>query len=236
MINVIKDFLINPIVVNWIAPVITGIILLGITGLIKIIINSRDKKRVKIANDRFVNSIRPYIIQNISINNSFIDDVRKAIIRENNIKERFMFNNFELRNKIIFDITESNYINESDKKKLIDFTYNVFGKINVDNIDNKTEEYRKSIYKSRITLFIFIISFFTCLIIQLVEKENLNISTNHIYSLSYMIAFVSCILLLLNYFTSIMNSKVSDKSLKDKVFDFIFEYEEIPLKNKKKNK
>lgn len=48
MINVIKDFLINPIVVNWIAPVITGTILLGITGLIKFIINSRDKKRVKL--------------------------------------------------------------------------------------------------------------------------------------------------------------------------------------------
>ena len=117
MINIIKNFLTNQIIVNWVAPIITGLIVVVIpTILIRLFQMKKDKRKVDDANQRYLNSIRPYIIQKITIDRKFISDIRRVVIKESCIKEKYIYTEVELRNKLILDITEDSYISEIDKK------------------------------------------------------------------------------------------------------------------------
>lgn len=138
--NVIKPILINEIVVNWIAPIITGILVIAIPAIVlKFFRFRKDTKKINNVNDRFINSIRPYIIEKIKISSNLIIDIRRAIIMDSNIKERLFLSEIDLRNKLIMDINESKYIDEVNKKELIDFTYEIFKDFEKENelIDNK---------------------------------------------------------------------------------------------------
>ena len=138
--NVIKPILINEIVVNWIAPIITGILVIAIPAIVlKFFRLRKDTKKINNVNDRFINSVRPYIIEKIKISSNLIIDIRRAIIMDSNIKERFVLSEIDLRNKLIMDINESKYIDEVNKKELIDFTYEIFKDFEKENelIDNK---------------------------------------------------------------------------------------------------
>ena len=99
----------------------------------------KDIKKINNVNDRFINSIRPYIIEKIKISSNLITDIRRAIIMDSDIKERFVLSEIDLRNKLIMDINESKYIDEVNKKELIDFTYEIFKDFEKKNglIDNK---------------------------------------------------------------------------------------------------
>lgn len=133
--NVIKPILINEIVVNWIAPIITGILVIVIpTAVLKFFRFRKDIKKINNVNDRFINSIRPYIIEKIKISSNLITDIRKAIIMDSDIKERFVLSEIDLRNKLIMDINESKYIDEVNKKELIDFTYEIFKDFEKENV------------------------------------------------------------------------------------------------------
>ena len=109
--NVIKPILINEIVVNWIASIITGILVIAIpTTVLKFFRFRKDIEKINNINDRFINSIRPYIIEKIKISSNLIIDIRRTIILDSDIKERFALSKIDLRNKLIMNINESKYI------------------------------------------------------------------------------------------------------------------------------
>lgn len=77
IINIFKSFLSNQFVINWVAPIITGLIVVAIpTAIIRIFRIRKDEKKVQDANERYVNLIRPYIIQKIKIDSRLITDIR----------------------------------------------------------------------------------------------------------------------------------------------------------------
>ena len=95
---ILKPILTNQIIVDWIAPIITGLIVLLIPAIITRGIKNRNLlKNIKDINNKIINTIRPFIIQRIEINAHFISDLRKAIIKENGIKEKYIFNEIEIR-------------------------------------------------------------------------------------------------------------------------------------------
>ena len=203
MINIIKNFLTNQIIVNWVAPIITGLIVVVIpTILIRLFQMKKDKRKVDDANQRYLNSIRPYIIQKITIDRKFISDIRRVVIKESCIKEKYIYTEVELRNKLILDITEDSYISEIDKKELIDFTYEVFTGFNMKEI-NEAEIYKNR--KKTVVLFdrntiVLIVSLFICTIIQITSGEDANLNENMTFALSYIVAFFSLIIALVSYF------------------------------------
>ena len=237
MINIIKNFLTNQIIVNWVAPIITGLIVVVIpTILIRLFQMKKDKRKVDDANQRYLNSIRPYIIQKITIDRKFISDIRRVVIKESCIKEKYIYTEVELRNKLILDITEDSYISEIDKKELIDFTYEVFTGFNMKEI-NEAEIYKNR--KKTVVLFdrstiVLIVSLFICTIIQITSGEDANLNENMTFALSYIVAFFSLIIALVSYFNISFKSRVSsDLNFKEKLFNLFFE--EVEIKEKSKN-
>ena len=237
MINIIKNFLTNQIIVNWVAPIIIGLIVVVIpTILIRLFQMKKDKRKVDDANQRYLNSIRPYIIQKITIDRKFISDIRRVVIKESCIKEKYIYTEVELRNKLILDITEDSYISEIDKKELIDFTYEVFTGFNMKEI-NEAEIYKNR--KKTVVLFdrntiVLIVSLFICTIIQITSGEDANLNENMTFALSYIVAFFSLIIALVSYFNISFKSRVSsDLNFKEKLFNLFFE--EVEIKEKSKN-
>lgn len=237
MINIIKNFLTNQIIINWVAPIITGLIVVVIpTILIRLFQMKKDKRKVDDANQRYLNSIRPYIIQKITIDRKFISDIRRVVIKESCIKEKYIYTEVELRNKLILDITEDSYISEIDKKELIDFTYEVFTGFNMKEI-NEAEIYKNR--KKTVVLFdrntiVLIVSLFICTIIQITSGEDANLNENMTFALSYIVAFFSLIIALVSYFNISFKSRVSsDLNFKEKLFNLFFE--EVEIKEKSKN-
>ena len=237
MINIIKNFLTNQIIVNWVAPIITGLIVVAIpTILIRLFQTRKDKRKVDDANQRYLNSIRPYIIQKITIDRNFISDIRRVVIKESCIKEKYIYTEVELRNKLILDITEDSYISEIDKKELIDFAYEVFTGFNTKEF-NETEISKNK--TKNVVLFdkhivVLIVSLIICTIIQITSEEDANLNENMTFGLSYIIAFFSFIITLLSYFNISFKSRVSSElNFKEKLMNLFFE--EVEVKENSKN-
>ena len=121
--TLVKELLTNNIITAWIAPIITGVIASII--IIKIQ-NFRNNKLISEINKRYLNDIKEYIINYVKIKPTLISDIRKSIVLEYRIKEKYIYNELMLRNKLILDITENQYINKSNKIELINFTYDTF--------------------------------------------------------------------------------------------------------------
>ena len=227
MTEILKNFLTNQIIVDWVAPLITGVILFFIpTGIIRFFQTKKDTKKISLANERFLNSVRPYIIQKINVDKEFISDIRDVIIKESCIKEKYIYTELELRNKLIMDITEDNYINESNKKELIDFTYRIFSNFNINLQKNNNEKLKKKKRFMNIDryLILFVISIVFCIFIEQISKDGTNIQDNPIYAMSYVSSFFSLIIMILSYLKSIFKSNISvDRKISDKFFNFFFE-------------
>ena len=71
--NEVVNILTSKIVSIWIAPLIVGVI----GGIILRNIHKKDKKLISEANNRYLNSVRQYIISKVKINSSVISDIRK---------------------------------------------------------------------------------------------------------------------------------------------------------------
>ena len=93
--EVLKPFLTNELVITWVSPVITGLIVVaipaGIIWLLKTLQIKKDEKKIEEANQRFINSIRPYIIKNIKILPKFITDTRTVVVKESGVKDKFIY-------------------------------------------------------------------------------------------------------------------------------------------------
>lgn len=231
MIDIIKTFLTNQIVINWIAPIITGLMVVAIPAfLIRIFQSRKDKRKVDDANKRYLNSIRPYIIQKINIDKRFISDVRKVIIKESYIREKYIYTEIELRNKLILDITEDNYINEVDKKELFDFTYDAFKGFSEEQTNSKEVSKNKAKAFMIIDKYIIvlIVSLIICTIIQMTSKDGADLNENMTFGISYIAAFFSLCITLLSYLNISSKSRVSrESSFKEKILNLFFEEVEV---------
>lgn len=217
--NIIKPILTNEIVVNWIAPIITGILVVVIPAtVLKFFRLRKDIKKINDVNDRFISSIRPYIIEKIRISSNFITDIRSAIIIDSDIKERFVISEIDLRNKLIMDINESKYIDEVNKKKLIDFTYEIFKDFERKNslIDNKEINIKgrkinilNNLVKNPITLIF--ISQLMIVLTLFFDKSGVKSEDNPAFILPLFLGIFSIFSFLLDYVFKTLRSGVSER-------------------------
>lgn len=239
--NIFEPFLTNEIIVNWLAPIITGLIVLALpTIIIKIFQIKKDEKKISNANQRYLDSIRLYIIQKIKVDRNYIHNIRQVIIKESNIKEKYIYTEVEVRNKLILDITEDNYINEFDKKELIDFAYEVFKGFNENKDTNieKVKNKKSQIFSVNKYIVLLVLSLIICTINQVISKSyNIELDENLTFSLSTITALVSIFAILLTFYDNLLSSRVStNSSLKKKLFNLFFEEVEVDDKKRISNK
>lgn len=216
--NMIKPILINEFVVNWIAPIITGILVIVLPAVVfKLFRFRKDIKKINNVNDRFINSIRPYIIEKIKISSNLITDIRRAIIMDSDIKESFVLSEIDLRNKLIMDINESKYIDEVNKKELIDFTYEIFKDFEKKNglIDNKEINVRErkvnilnNLVKNPIVLLL--ISQIMIVLTLFFDKSGVKPEDNFAILLPLILGIFSLFSFLLDFIFKTLRSDVSE--------------------------
>lgn len=244
------ELLKNDIVINWIAPIVTGLIVVVIpTVIVKIFRFKKDEKMVKEANQRYLDAIMPFIIQKIKISSSYITDIRNVIISESGLKEKFVFSELSLRNKLIMDISESKYVDENNKKELIDFTYEIFKSFDDRNNlqiigENETTKSKIKVFSSLISNP-FILLLFSQLLMSIVvifDKRNIKPEENILILLPFFLGFLSVFGIILKMISNIFDSNVSRKKVdREKDYrNFIVHYSqainELNEKIKKNNK
>ncbi|MCQ2026640.1 hypothetical protein [Clostridium butyricum] len=82
----INEFLENQVVQTWIAPIITT----SIVGLVSFGVNIFRKRRDEVKNinkylaaeEKMIEIIRPFFIQELKLNKAMIEDARSGIIKE----------------------------------------------------------------------------------------------------------------------------------------------------------
>ncbi len=151
MLEIINNFLRNDIMINWIAPIIgTCIVVIAI----KLFMDRYRSKAVigiiNIANNRFIDAIRPFFIQEIEINMKIVNNIRNAIKREYCAEDNMLFTIEQLEEQIILDISETKYLTEERKKELIHNVYIKFDDLKNEVHENHTEE-QTELIKSEIT-------------------------------------------------------------------------------------
>ncbi len=127
MLEFFANFLHNDIVTNWIAPIIGTIIaVLAVRLLIERYKGKSVISIIKLANNRFIDAVRPFFIQEIEINMKIINNIRNAIKREYCADDNMLYTVEQLEEQIILDISETKYLTEERKTELIHNVYNKF--------------------------------------------------------------------------------------------------------------
>lgn len=119
----IASFLTNNIIMIWVAPIVTGLI---VAIIVKVLSINKSKKEIKRANLEYKNAILPYVLQKIYLGETVLHAIRDAISKETGILKKHLYSDQELMNMLIFDITKTQFSTENGKKELIDHICNMF--------------------------------------------------------------------------------------------------------------
>lgn len=179
MFEIIAGFLRNDIIINWIAPIIGSCI---VVIAIKLFLDRNKSKTVisiiNIANNRFIDAIRPFFIQEIEINMNIVNNIRNAIKREYCADDNMLYTIEQLEEQIILDISETKYLTEERKKELIHNVYIKFDVLKNEKHEFHTEE-QTELIKS--------------------EINKLKSSNSRLFVL-FILVIMMTIILLINYF------------------------------------
>ena len=167
--------------------------------------------------------MRQFIVQNIEIYLFTIQDLRKAIVKEFNLKEKYNLTEENLRNKIIYDISESKYINEKDKKDLIDYTYKTFNNVELltqERIIEKENSKKAGLVLSVIILISSIV-FTGAMIGELYRPDT---SERFIIISDTSALFISLISIVIGFLS--LRRILKSTSVNEKILDIFFEPED----------
>ena len=208
------ELLRNDIIITWVAPIFTGLIVIAIPAVaINFFKSKKDEKAITQANQRYIDAIMPFIIQEIELSQTYISDIRHTIINENNIKDKFIYTEIELRNRLIIDISESKYIDEDKKNELINFTYTIFKHYETDKAIKLEENNTNSKFKNILTnitnpIILFIISQLALVLILIFDKRNIKPEENVLLALPLLVGLISIVGIIIQSITGIFESKI----------------------------
>lgn len=140
-----EDFFENTLVISWIAPIITGIIVVVLTSIIGRILAIWWKGRAFVrkrdgANEKYINNILPYMIQELEINSQILYSIKSAIAIEYQIAEKYLYSNEEIKNHIVLSISNTRFITETNKLKLINSVISFFDLIGEEKISIEADK------------------------------------------------------------------------------------------------
>lgn len=146
----IIEFLSDPIISIIILPIITGVIASSIVNTwSNIKISKKIIKNSEIANNRLIGAIRPYFIQQIDIRHEIIEDVRNKLKRKYDVNEKLIYGNLEIRESLVAEISETQFLDEKNKIEIIEFIYRQFDKFRKEKNDEKERAYLNNILKEK---------------------------------------------------------------------------------------
>jgi hypothetical protein len=179
MLEIIASFLRNDIMINWIVPIIGSSI---VVIAIKLFMDRYKSKTVisiiNVANNRFIDAIRPFFIQEIEIDMKIVNNIRNAIKREYCADDNMLYTIEQLEEQIILDISETKYLTEERKKELIHNVYIKFDDLKNEVYEDQAEE-QTELIKS--------------------EINRLKSSNSRLFVL-FILVIMMTIILLINYF------------------------------------
>lgn len=237
--DLFMNFLENQTVQAWIAPIIVAIII-ALGGYAINVFRKKKQAEKNIntysaAEDKLLESLLPFFIQEIKLDKNLIVDVRKAIIREYGLDKDKFITIEETKNILILNILKTSFIKEEDKKRLVDGTYKTFDTFKVDNMEEREERENyvnikeKEIQRYKSRLVSVVISMSTICLILLISVRTTEIS-NKIElpekSSMFMVltgAIIGCIAVFLSLFNEFQEKKMKNK---------LKEYEMILRRNK----
>lgn len=163
----IINFFKNPIVLDWIAPIVTTLISTIILKKFTIINISQIVNK---ANQEYIDTILTYVEKKEDINQEFVHGIRKALAIELGVPEGKMYSDQVLKDILIYKITKNTDIAEKSKIELINGISNEFN----ENILNRSEVKKQiTINKSNKKYFglATILGFLICIIIYASNPE-----------------------------------------------------------------
>lgn len=157
---------INTIITTWIAPIVTGVIVVVVTtGIGKIVsiwwknrtfLKNRDR-----GNEKYIDNILPYMIQKIDVDVDFIISVKNAISIQFNLQEKYLYTNEQLKNQIILSISDSKFMTELHKSELIQHVQSTFKNIgnDIEKVEVLKKEERRTSKKYPMMMLIISVCF-----------------------------------------------------------------------------
>lgn len=204
--EIINGFLTNEIVKVWIAPIVTGLLVVAIPVFITRFFRTKARlKNISEVNEKIISAIRPYIIQQISIKPELITDIRTSIVQESQLRDKEIYNEKEIRNKLLVDISETRFLKENEKQNLIEFTYKTFEKFNQNTVDTECEKERNNKFKV-LNSILLIVSLVVMLIGYIFSPEELPLEENIVV----IIAMISTMVGIVNLYFELLFGKIYD--------------------------
>ena len=152
----IIHFLENNIVVNWLAPVVTTLIA---TILIRVFTIGKKQKKISYANGKYVDVVRPYMIQKFKLSMEILYSIKNAISIETGVSEKDMYSINMLKNILIYNVSATQFITDTEKIEIAEHIINVFSE--ADTNESKELERNKNRKRKTIKLMIVGIVFLT---------------------------------------------------------------------------
>ena len=169
----------NTFITTWIAPVVTGIlVVIFTTGTGKIISvwwkNRTFLKNRERANEKYIDNILPYMIQKIDMDGDFVISIKNAISMQFNLQEKHLYTNEQLKNQIILSISDSKFMTELHKSELIQHVQSTFK--NIGNDIERAEVLRKEEQRTnkKYPMVTLIISICFTLIVYAISPEKVD--------------------------------------------------------------
>lgn len=227
----IMKFLENQIVQAWIAPIIIAIIM-GLGGYGINIFRKKRKAEKSIdtysaAEEKLIDIIRPFFIQELDLDSNVIEAARKGIVQEFRLDDDLFIGMEKIRNILILDILRTRFIKEEDKKRLIDKTYLIFNEekleLNtnsnyINTKESEIEEYKDSLTNVILSIMVMILS---GVIIFTVLKTTNNIFISNTLANS-MMGFLAVIITITTSLLIIYEIRIKNNKKKLKFMEELF--------------
>lgn len=236
--NLFMNFLENQTVQAWIAPIIVTIIITLGGYAINVFRRKRQAEKsintYSAAEDKLLESLMPFFIQEINLDKSLILDVRKAIVREYGLDEDKFITIDEIRNTVVLNILKTSFIKEEDKKRLVEGVYNTFDsfKFNVEEEGVNVESYvnikekeiqrykNKLVYTLSAMLAIGLILWLTLISLEMSGEIELPIGKSGLILLVIFISLLTVFVVLLEEVVIEVNNKIMKYKIKGKERSF----------------
>ena len=146
---------INTIITTWIAPIVTGVIVVVVTTGIGKIVSIWWKNRTFLKNRDRGNE------KYIDVDVDFIISVKNAISIQFNLQEKYLYTNEQLKNQIILSISDSKFMTELHKSELIQHVQSTFKNIgnDIEKVEVLKKEERRTSKKYPMMMLIISVCF-----------------------------------------------------------------------------
>ncbi|WP_050636174.1 hypothetical protein [Candidatus Stoquefichus sp. SB1] len=162
MIDIINNVLNSETVKIWVAPIVTGSIVVFLGYILRIILKRKkvvkELDTIKIAETKLVDIVRPFFIKKINLSEDVLFYLRSNIIKEYSIDDKKFMTLKDLMCVLIYDISNTMYIDEIAKKELIIEIMDSFSFLNEKETKSLEAEYlnftetRKSLFDRKMDL------------------------------------------------------------------------------------